>query len=137
MAPVPKEKRPEDPFKFPVLDSPRWQKRTSGLKVWELKVGEGNEVKDGSRVTVHYIGWLADGKMFESSRKESSNRATGIPATLGLAQVIKGFREGMIGMKPGGVRRFFIPPDLAYGESGAGPTVPANATLVFAVELVR
>jgi FKBP-type peptidyl-prolyl cis-trans isomerase len=138
MAPVPKEKAKEDPLKFPRLDAPQWQTRAGGLKVWDVKPGGGAEVRPGATVTVHYIGWLADGKVFDSSRKDLAARlADGEPLTLGLDSLIQGWREGMVGMKVGGVRRLLIPPELAYGAQGAPPKVPENAMLVFAVEVIR
>jgi FKBP-type peptidyl-prolyl cis-trans isomerase FkpA len=138
MAPVPKERDKEDPLKFPRLDAPQWQKRESGLKVWDVKPGDGAEVRPGATVTVHYIGWLTDGKVFDTSRKDLATRpAGGEPLTIGLGQLIQGWQEGMAGMKVGGVRRLLIPPELGYGARGAPPTVPENATLVFAVEVIR
>lgn len=138
MAPVPKERAKEDPLKFPNLSAPQWRKRDSGLKVWDVKPGGGAEVRPGATVTVHYIGWLTDGKVFDSSRLDFSTRPTdGAPLTIGLGQVIQGWQEGMVGMRVGSTRRLLIPPELAYGARGAPPTVPENATLVFAVEVIR
>jgi FKBP-type peptidyl-prolyl cis-trans isomerase len=138
MAPVPKEKAKDDPLKFPRLDAPQWRTRAGGLKVWDVTPGDGAEVQPGATVTVHYIGWLTDGKVFDSTRKDLATRpGAGEPLTIGLGQVIQGWQEGMVGMKVGGVRRLLIPPELAYGAQGAPPTVPANATLVFAVEVIR
>jgi FKBP-type peptidyl-prolyl cis-trans isomerase len=130
MAPVPKERVKEDPLKFPRLDAPQWQKRDSGLKVWDVKSGDGAEVKPGATVTVHYIGWLTDGKEFDTSRKRQE------PTMFGLHSVIMGWQEGLVGMKAGGTRRMLIPPELAYGEQGM-PGIPPNATLVFAVEVIK
>jgi FKBP-type peptidyl-prolyl cis-trans isomerase FkpA len=106
--------------------------------VWDVKSGDGAEVKPGATVTVHYISWLANGKMFNSSHKDLTPRSgAGEPVTFGLDDLIQGWRDGMVGMKVGGVRRLLIPPELAYGAQGAPPTVPENATLVFAVEVIR
>jgi FKBP-type peptidyl-prolyl cis-trans isomerase len=138
MAPVPKGKAPEDPLKFPDLTAREWQKRDSGLKVWDLKAGDGERVKPGATVTVHYVGWLTVGKVFDSSRKDFAPRpGAGEPVAFGLNSLIKGWQEGMVGMKAGGVRRLLIPPALGYGERGTPPAIPPNATLVFVVEVLR
>src|SRR5436853_101969 len=105
----------------------------SGLKYVEQKVGTGKEAKSGDKVEVHYTGWLANGKKFDSSRDGNK------PFTfdLGKRKVIKGWDEGVAGMKEGGKRKLIIPPDLAYGEDGFPPVIPANATLTFEVELLK
>src|SRR5688500_621481 len=106
MAPVPKEKEKEDPLKFPRLDAPQWQKREGGLKVWDVKPGDGTEVKPGVRVTVHHIGWLTDGTVFDSTRQGLAPRVVACePLTLGLDQAVKGWQEGLVGMRAGGIRR--------------------------------
>ncbi len=138
MAPVPKDSRKEDPSGFPAADAPQWKKRDGGLKVWDVKEGTGAEVKPGATVTVRYIGWLADGTVFDSTHKDAPPRLTeGEPITLGLAHLIRGWQEGLPGMRVGGVRRLSIPPELGYGARGTPPKVPANATLVFVVEVVK
>ena len=103
------------------------------LKIEELKVGSGDEAISGKSVSVHYTGWLTDGKEFDSSRK------SGQPFTfqLGAGQVIPGWDQGVAGMKVGGKRKLTIPSHLAYGEHGAGNVIPPNATLVFEVELLE
>jgi peptidylprolyl isomerase len=98
----------------------------------DIKIGEGNEVKSGDTVAVHYIGTLQDGTEFDNSKK----RGEPFTFTIGGGQVIKGWEEGLIGMKVGGQRVLIIPPEKAYGEQGIGP-IPPNATLVFAIELVE
>lgn len=104
----------------------------ANLKIVEITLGNGNEAKMGDLVTVEYTGTLPDGTVFDSSRP----RGKPLPFRLGANQVIKGFERGVVGMKPGGVRRITIPPELGYGKRGAPPTIPPNATLVFEVELV-
>ena len=105
----------------------------SGLKYQDLKEGTGEAAKKGDTVVVHYTGWLKDGTKFDSSldRKEPFSFA------LGAGQVIKGWDEGVAGMKPGGKRKLIIPPDLAYGKKGAGGVIPADAELTFEVELLK
>jgi FKBP-type peptidyl-prolyl cis-trans isomerase len=102
----------------------------SGLKYIDQKVGHGKEAKKDDTVTVHYIGWLKGGKKFDSSRD------AGKPATFPLTNVIKGWQEGVPGMKVGGKRKLIIPPELAYGKNGAGNVIPPNAELTFEIELI-
>jgi FKBP-type peptidyl-prolyl cis-trans isomerase len=107
-------------------------KTASGLQYEEVTVGTGAEAKAGMQVTAHYHGTLTDGTVFDSSY----TRGQPFGFRLGGGQVIKGWDEGIAGMKVGGKRRLTIPPDLGYGERGAGGAIPPNATLVFDVELV-
>jgi len=104
----------------------------TGLKYVDLKVGQGQEAKAGDTVEVHYTGWLQDGTKFDSSR--DSNRP--FRFKLGAGQVIKGWDQGVAGMKVGGKRRLTIPPELGYGRQGAGSVIPPGATLIFEVELL-
>src|SRR6266705_7205671 len=106
-------------------------KTSSGLQYWDIKVGTGRMADRGNTVKVHYTGWLTNGKKFDSS-------VGGNPFqfTLGAGQVIKGWDEGVAGMKVGGKRQLRIPPDLAYGPNGYPPVIPPNSTLVFDVELI-
>ncbi len=104
----------------------------SGLKYEDLKVGTGAEAKAGQTVSVHYTGWLTDGKKFDSSK----DRGQPFQFALGAGQVIKGWDEGVQGMKIGGKRKLTIPSGLGYGARGAGNAIPPNATLIFEVELL-
>jgi FKBP-type peptidyl-prolyl cis-trans isomerase FkpA len=117
----------------PSKDAPAKEILTpSGLKYVDQKVGPGAEAKAGDTVEVHYTGWLTDGTKFDSSR--DSNRP--FRFKLGAGQVIKGWDEGVAGMKIGGKRKLTIPPELGYGRQGAGSVIPPGATLVFEVELL-
>lgn len=109
-----------------------WKKNASGLEIQELKVGEGAEAKAGMTVDVHYTGWLLDGTKFDSS----VDRGKPFSFHLGAGEVIRGWDEGVAGMKVGGKRKLRIPAALGYGARGAGGVIPGNATLVFDVELL-
>jgi len=104
----------------------------SGLKYDDLAVGTGAEAKAGQTVSVHYTGWLTDGKKFDSS----VDRRQPFEFPLGMGRVIKGWDEGVQGMKVGGKRKLTIPPGLGYGARGASGAIPPNATLIFDVELL-
>jgi len=103
----------------------------TGLQYWDIKVGTGEKVIRGEKVLVQYTGWLTSGKKFDSS-------VGGPPFTfaIGAGQVIKGWDEGVAGMKVGGKRQLRIPPQLAYGEKGYPGAIPPNSTLIFDVQLV-
>ncbi len=105
----------------------------SGLQYEEMTVGEGASPQTGERVSVHYTGTLLDGTQFDSSR----DRNRPFDFKIGVGQVIKGWDEGVSSMKVGGRRKLVIPPNLAYGDRGAGGVIPPNATLIFDVELLR
>ena len=104
----------------------------SGLKYTDTKVGTGAEAKAGQTAVVHYTGYLTNGTKFDSSK----DRGQPFSFPLGGGQVIKGWDEGVQGMKVGGARKLTIPANLGYGAQGAGGVIPPNATLVFDVELL-
>lgn len=104
----------------------------TGLKYQDLKVGDGAEAASGKIVEVHYTGWLESGKKFDSS----VDRNRPFTFRLGAGDVIKGWDQGVAGMKVGGKRKLTIPPDLGYGKRGAGEVIPPGATLIFEVELL-
>jgi FKBP-type peptidyl-prolyl cis-trans isomerase FkpA len=112
-------------------------KTPSGLLIDDLTVGTGDAAAAGQKVTVHYTGWLfangAKGGKFDSSK----DRGEPFAFPLGKGHVIRGWDEGVAGMKVGGKRQLTIPPDLGYGSRGAGGVIPANATLLFEVELLK
>jgi len=104
----------------------------SGLQYWDIVVGSGATATPGSAVKVHYSGFLTTGEKFDSSR----DRGEPFSFPLGAGQVIKGWDEGVAGMKVGGKRQLRIPPELGYGAAGAPGAIPPNATLIFDVELL-
>jgi FKBP-type peptidyl-prolyl cis-trans isomerase FkpA len=105
---------------------------TSGLQYQELVLGDGAEAKIGDTVSVHYTGWLEDGTKFDSSLDRNSP----FDFTIGAGMVIKGWDEGVAGMKVGGSRKLIIHPNLGYGSSGSGNVIPPNATILFEVQLL-
>ncbi len=104
----------------------------SGLQYIDLKMGDGREAHVGETAIVHYTGWLKDGTKFDSS----VDRNQPFSFRFGAGRVIKGWDEGVVGMKIGSKRKLIIPPNLGYGPRGAGRTIPPNATLTFDVELL-
>ena len=126
---------PKAPAKEKTMEKPAEAKEVTtatGLKYVDAKVGEGEEAKAGQTVSVHYTGWLTNGTKFDSS----VDRSKPFSFHLGAGEVIRGWDEGVAGMKVGGKRKLRIPADLGYGARGAGGVIPPNATLVFEVELL-
>src|SRR5580658_10518465 len=107
-------------------------KTPSGLTYWDLRLGNGETAKEGSRVRVHYTGWLTNGKKFDSS----VDAGTPFDFRIGNGEVIKGWEEGVAGMRVGGKRQLRIPAALGYGADGYPPVIPANATLIFDIQLL-
>lgn len=106
----------------------------SQIKTEILKEGSGEAAKEGNKITVHYTGWLEDGKKFDSSLE----RGTPFAFTLGAGQVIKGWDEGLVGTKVGEKLKLIIPPELGYGAAGIpGGPIPPNATLIFEIEVLK
>src|SRR3954454_11897282 len=106
---------------------------TAELQIDDLREGTGPAAKAGQTVVVHYVGTLTNGQKFDSSR----DRGKGFRFRLGAGEVIKGWDQGVAGMKVGEMRKLTIPPQLAYGERGFPPVIPPNSTLVFEVELLE
>ena len=104
----------------------------SGLKYIDMVLGDGDAPKVGQRVTVHYTGWLEDGKKFDSSY----DRNTPLEFSVGVGEMIRGFDEGILSMKKGGKRKLFIPSNLAYGSNGIPGVIPPDASIIFEVELI-
>jgi len=115
------------------VDEDDYTTTESGLKYYDFEEGTGDTPETGQQVVVHYTGWLEDGTKFDSSL----DRGTPFPFTLGVGQVIPGWDEGVATMKVGGKRQLVIPADLAYGDDGAGGTIPPGATLIFEIELLE
>jgi FKBP-type peptidyl-prolyl cis-trans isomerase FkpA len=110
----------------------------NSLEIVELKPGSGAAISAGKQAVVQYTGWLYESSATDHKGKEfDSSKNSGQPFrfVIGAGQVIKGWDQGVLGMQVGGRRRLIVPPDLAYGESGAGGVIPPGATLVFEVEL--
>ena len=128
----PTPQRPAQPA-TPQATAAREVTTPSGLKYQDLVVGNGAMAEGGSPVEVNYTGWLTDGTKFDSSLDPGR---TPLPFTIGAGMVIRGWDEGVKGMRVGGKRKLTIPADLAYGERGYPPVIPANSTLVFEVEFV-
>lgn len=122
---------------LPPIDAPEWKPGPGNMKVWDVKEGEGAGCLPNASVKMHYTGWTLDGKVFDSSVKGVGPRPVdGNPASFQLGSLIKGWQEGIPGMKPGGIRRLYIPYAWAYGVEGRPPAIPPKADLVFEVKLI-
>ncbi|MBQ7256990.1 MAG: FKBP-type peptidyl-prolyl cis-trans isomerase [Abditibacteriota bacterium] len=119
-----------EPEKDPTEETEKKEEAT-GLKIEDIKVGEGEAVEEGDTVKVHYTGMLTNGKVFDSSKE----RGEPFRFTVGAGNVIQGWEKGLIGMKVGGKRLLTIPPDLGYGDRDMGD-IPPNSTLIFEIELL-
>lgn len=111
-------------------NDPGLKELTAGVRYRDLKTGIGEACPPGAEVEVHYVGWLTDGTVFDSSRER------GKPATFPLTGVVAGWREGIPGMKPGGIRKLVISPDKGYGKDKNGK-IPSDSTLIFEVEFIK
>jgi hypothetical protein len=115
---------------MPAANDPSWVVGANGLKTWDVVTGSGTPVSAGSSITVFYTGWLAsNGTVFDSRRSPAA------PTTFTLTNLIQGWQQGIVGMKPGGIRRLYVPAALGYGAAGSPPNVPANADLIFEIKL--
>jgi FKBP-type peptidyl-prolyl cis-trans isomerase len=116
---------------MPAVTDSHWVAGANGLKTWDVVTGSGTPVAAADKISVFYTGWLAsNGTSFDSRRSPSAS------ADFTLTNLIQGWQKGLIGMKPGGIRRLSIPAALGYGATGSPPKVPANADLVFEIKLV-
>lgn len=125
---------PAPPTFAPALnvDLAAMTRTSSGLYVQDVEVGTGEPARRNRTVFVHYMGWLTDGRMFDTSRR----RDRPIDFVLGREQVIDGWDEGIEGMRVGGIRRLVVPPQLGYGGRGVEGSIPRHATLVFEIQLM-
>jgi FKBP-type peptidyl-prolyl cis-trans isomerase FkpA len=123
----------------PATEPSKLDAKGKELQKIDIKVGNGAEAVKGKAVVVHYTGWLYDPETSKKGTKFDSSRDRNVPFgfSLGEGRVIKGWDEGVQGMKVGGQRTLIIPPDMGYGERGAGGVIPPNATLIFDVELIE
>lgn len=113
------------------VDLAQMQRTSTGLYIQDIKEGEGEPVQAGQKVAMEYTGWLPNGRRFDTSEGKKPYEFT-----VGQGEVIKGWDEGVLGMKPGGRRRIIVPPKLGYGDEGAGGYIPPSSVLVFDLQLV-
>lgn len=121
----------QKPEPIKIMNTTKKTTNTEKLKIEDIKVGNGKEVKNGDTVVINYLGTLPDGTKFDSSY----DRGEPFETQIGIGRVIKGWDIGVVGMKVGGKRKLTIPPSLGYGQQTVG-SIPANSTLIFEVELV-
>ncbi len=114
----------------PPQDAPEWTDIGDGLKTWDVKEGTGEVCDEGATVQIHYAGWTLAGKLFDSTYLRGKP-----PAEFPLSRLIQGWQRGIPGMKPGGIRRLYIPWAMAYGEGGSPPDIPPKADLIFEIKL--
>lgn len=118
----------------PATDTPEWKDIGGGLKIWDVKEGEGDPCPAGAGVTMHYSGWFLNGQVFDSSRSKLKP-GPGMPLESPLGSLVDGWQKGVPGMKKGGIRRLYVPYQMAYGESGRG-SIPPRADLIFEMKLL-
>jgi FKBP-type peptidyl-prolyl cis-trans isomerase len=121
------------------MSTPTERKLDNGLRLIDQKIGEGPELASGKAISAHYTGWLYDPKAPEGKGKQFDSSVGRVPFgfIVGAGRVIKGWDLGVVGMKVDGKRTLIIPPELGYGERGAGGVIPPNATLIFDIELLK
>lgn len=120
----------------PPADAAEWKEIGGGLKIWDVKEGEGEPCPPGANVSMHYAGWLLSGRLFDSSRPKLKH-GPGAPLNASLAGgLIEGWMKGVPGMKKNGIRRLYIPYQMAYQEQGQPPDIPPRADLIFEVKLI-
>lgn len=129
---APEAKAGSNPASGPAKVTGKPHRTASDVEYWDLQVGTGKTAVAGKTLSMHYTGWLTNGKKFDSSH----DRNQPFQFTLGAGEVIKGWDEGIAGMKVGGKRQLKIPPAAGYGSRGAAGVIPPNATLIFDVELL-
>jgi FKBP-type peptidyl-prolyl cis-trans isomerase len=129
----PADQKPQEQQPQPAASAPPAAPTNEKLEIKDLQVGKGAEAKTGDTVSVHYVGTLPDGKEFDQSKK----RGKPFDFQLGAGQVIKGWDEGVKGMKVGGKRKLVIPPGMGYGARGVPGAIPPNSNLIFEVELLE
>jgi FKBP-type peptidyl-prolyl cis-trans isomerase FkpA len=116
---------------MPPANSPSWVTQANGLRTWDVVQGTGDPVAAGDSITVFYSGWLvSNGTRFDARRSPSP------PATFSLNGLIQGWQQGIPGMRPGGIRRLFVPAALGYGATGSPPNIPPNADLIFEIKMI-
>jgi len=114
----------------PDPNAPQWVLQQNGLKTWDVVVGAGDPVVAGDSITIFYQGWLLNGTSFDSRRSPEA------PITFQLNGLIDGWKQGIPGMQPGGIRRLYVPSALGYGAAGSGNNIPPNSDLIFEIKMI-